>query len=62
MIVDTGTKGFWLGALFLVIMISSILQIICGAVGGKKAQEWTLINSLDGFIMLVITVGWWVSV
>ena len=62
MIIDTGTKGFWLGALFLVLMLDSILSIVCGVVGGKKAQEWTLINSLDGFIMLVIAVGWWVSV
>lgn len=57
--IDTGVKAYWLGALFLMLIISSAIKIIGGFLGVEISSRRNLADSIDGGILLVICLGWW---
>jgi hypothetical protein len=59
MLIDTGSKAFWLGTLFFLIGIDAILMIIVGLLHIEKSRYHDFATACDGIILLVISAGWW---
>jgi len=59
MIINTGSKAFWLGALFFVLICDSVIKIIAGLTHMPKPTHYRFSNPLDGLLILVISLGWW---
>ena len=62
MIIDTGSKAFWMGALFFVLICDAVVNVMVGVTKTKREDTYGLATALDGVIMLVISVGWWFGV
>ena len=59
MIFDTGSKSFWLGALFAMLIFDSVLRCVCGVAGAKKSSTYDIFDSITAIIIFVISIGWW---
>jgi len=59
MIIDTGSKAFWLGALIFVFIISSIIRIVAGLIKTERSNAYSLSDVVDGALVLIICIGWW---
>ena len=62
MIIDTGSKGFWLGFFFLFIMINAICLIPLGIFNANKHDSYDWGDALNGIILAIISIGWWFAV
>ena len=56
-----GRKEVWLGFLFLLLIVDSVLKIIVGVIGMEKSTRFNIWDACDGVLVLVISVGWWLA-
>ena len=62
MILDTGSKAFWIGAFFVLIALDGVMAIIVGLSNTPRySKNYTLATAADGLMMLVVAVGYLVA-
>jgi len=59
MILDTGSKSFWLGCFFFLIIANCIIKFVAGLVGANRSDHFSWVDSIDAILVGAIAVGWW---
>jgi hypothetical protein len=59
MIVNTGSKDFWLSLLILYFIIEYCIVFFCSMCQLKKDDHYTVFNSFEALIAIFICLMWW---
>lgn len=59
--IDIWKKSFWIAIVIIGLVINWLCLIALGLARARKTEVYDLGDALNGVVLLIVTIGWWLS-